>query len=286
MEPFSLTPHAWKELGTLAEKLSTQVSEQRLSRLESRLQQRLRSVVCIFENTHHSHNISAVLRTVDALGFLESIFVYDQKNMRFRQKDNVERGASQWLLTRRTDSIEPTANHLRKQGYLIALVSLPSFATTSTTYKQNLPQFSASAVHSDDFHRFVTKERSNHTRESCTKPIALVFGSELHGVSPAWTQHADCYLCVDMRGFVESLNVSVCAGILLHSLREFYVRHGNPIDPESDEGRLIRAYWLTRAVGSALPFIQASAPELLELYDFIKRGQFHNPFDNDRWRQP
>lgn len=285
MEPFSLTPHVRPDLDKLVEKLSTQVSQMRLSRLESRLKQRLRSVVCVFENTHHSHNISAVLRTVDALGFLESVFVYDQKNMRFRQKDNVERGASQWLLTRRTDNIELTAQHLRKQGYVIALVSLPSFATTSSSYVQHIPQFSASAVSSEDFLRFVTRKRSNNAGESITKPLALVFGSELQGVAPSWTKHADCYLCVEMRGFVESLNVSVCAGILLHSLREFYVKHGSPILPESDECRLIRAYWLTRAARSAQPCVQASCPELLDLYNFIKRGQFYNPFDNDHWRQ-
>jgi tRNA (guanosine-2'-O-)-methyltransferase len=282
MEPYSLAHHSRHHLDELIQKLSTLISEERQQRLVSRLQQRLRSVVCVFENTNHSHNISAMLRTVDALGFLESIFVYDQPNMRFRQKDNVERGASQWLLTRRADNIEQAATHLKNCGYTIGLVSLPTFERTAATYKRSLPQFSAPTIGLEKFRSFIGP--SEKSPDVPIRPMALVLGNELHGVAQTWTRFADCYLCVDMRGFVESLNVSVCAGILLHQLREFYAQHERPIDPTSHDGRLLHAYWLTRAAGSGLRYLQAAAPELLDLYEFIKRGQFHNPLNNDRWR--
>lgn len=47
-------------------------------------------------------------------------------------------------------------------------------------------------------------------------PIAIVLGSEAHGLSEAWTVAADIAVKVPMRGVADSLNVSVSAAILLY----------------------------------------------------------------------
>ena len=52
------------------------------------------------------------------------------------------------------------------------------------------------------------------------KPIALVFGSELQGVTPAARALADGVVSVPMRGFAESLNVSVAAALTLRPICE------------------------------------------------------------------
>lgn len=49
-------------------------------------------------------------------------------------------------------------------------------------------------------------------------PVALVFGNELHGVSDAVVQASHACLVVPQRGSKHSLNVSVCAGVVLHRL--------------------------------------------------------------------
>jgi len=46
-------------------------------------------------------------------------------------------------------------------------------------------------------------------------PVALVVGSERHGVSPAWTDAADETVAIPMPGPSDSLNVAVAAGIVL-----------------------------------------------------------------------
>ena len=48
-------------------------------------------------------------------------------------------------------------------------------------------------------------------------PVAIVFGNEHSGVSPAMRQLADGTYEIPMRGFVESLNVSVAAAITMHA---------------------------------------------------------------------
>jgi 23S rRNA (guanosine2251-2'-O)-methyltransferase len=45
--------------------------------------------------------------------------------------------------------------------------------------------------------------------------LALVFGNELEGVSPAVIAECDGALVIPQRGTKHSLNVSVCAGITL-----------------------------------------------------------------------
>jgi TrmH family RNA methyltransferase len=46
-------------------------------------------------------------------------------------------------------------------------------------------------------------------------PIALVVGSERHGVSPTWVDAADDTIAIPMPGPSDSLNVAVAAGIVL-----------------------------------------------------------------------
>lgn len=53
-----------------------------------------------------------------------------------------------------------------------------------------------------------------------TKPLALIVGNEVRGVSPALLKKADVILEIPMRGKKESLNVSVATGIALFVLTE------------------------------------------------------------------
>ncbi len=46
-------------------------------------------------------------------------------------------------------------------------------------------------------------------------PVAIVMGAEAHGLSPWWLDHADHLAVIQMHGKVDSMNVSVAAGILV-----------------------------------------------------------------------
>lgn len=59
------------------------------------------------------------------------------------------------------------------------------------------------------------------------KALALVFGNELNGVSDAVIAACDECVVVPQRGTKHSLNVSVCAGVVLHWLV------GRPVTPGS-----------------------------------------------------
>lgn len=255
------------DFGGIQKVLSQIVTTDRLNRLVEVAALRTRAVMPVFESTHHSHNISAVLRTADAFGFQDVSFVYHQPDMKFRLSDSVDRGSSMWLMTRRTTSIEECAHILKAAGYKILLVSLPTFARTSGHYQKSLPSFAAHEIGNTDFNAVIGDSR-----------IALISGNEKFGVSDAWVEFADGYLHVEMSGFVESLNVSVCAGILLHALRNQWIRSDKTHALTPSEQALLVEHWLARSCQNARPVIERESPLLLPWFEFVRGGKFYSPF--------
>lgn len=252
------------DLGLLTQELGSFLTGERLSKMQRVLQKKSRHVLTVFENTQHAHNISAVLRNVDSFGFLDLFFVYSNTGVRFRANETIDRGASQWLLPKRFTSIEHCATLLKNNGYKIVLVTLPDFSRTADQYQTQLPSFSSN--------QFETKEFQDALG---TSRVALIFGSELMGVSPAWQQHADAYVNVEMFGFCESLNVSVCAGIVLNALRQTFERKSNPHFLLSDfEKKLILEHWICKDYIHASRYLELRKPDLLPWFHFVRSGQF------------
>jgi tRNA (guanosine-2'-O-)-methyltransferase len=256
------------DFGGIQDVLSRIITTDRLKRLQQVAAERTRAVMPVFESTHHSHNISAVLRTADAFGFQDVSFVYHQPDMKFRLSDSVERGSSVWLMTRRTTSIEDCATVLKASGYKILLVSLPTFARTADHYQKNLPSFAGHEIGNKAFNAMVGNSR-----------IALISGNEKFGISEQWTNFADGYVHVAMNGFVESLNVSVCAGILLHALRHQWMSEQNKHELSAAEQNLLVEHWLARSCQNALPVVEREKPLLLPWFEFVRGGKFYRPFN-------
>lgn len=65
----------------------------------------------------------------------------------------------------------------------------------------------------------VTEKADNyHFHENLNGPVALLMGSEGTGISEAYMKLADVGVKIPMLGTIESLNVSVAAGILMHEV--------------------------------------------------------------------
>lgn len=257
------------DFARLTDFLTPFVTEARLARFHDVSRARSRFVVPVFENTHHTHNVSAILRTCDALGFQDAYFCYHDPEMRFRLKDSVERGSSTWLSPRRAGSIARCAGALRASGFAIALVSLPTFYTTAAHYVDELPSFAAQELASGAFET-----------ARAGRGVALVFGNEKAGVSSEWTGHADFYVHIDMHGFVESLNVSVCAGVLLHALRTSLEERDPRFLLGKHEAELLVEHWMARSVTNGPEVVRDKAPALWPWFDFVRKGMFFDPFDD------
>ncbi len=165
------------------------VTPERRARLAEVLGRRTRKITVVLEDVRQSHNVSAVLRSCDAFG-VQDVHVFEPVES-FDPSTRIALGTERWLTIRR--QIGPGAvargiTALRDAGYRIVATVPPGESVTP--FEQ---------LESD-------------------RPLAIVFGNEKDGISPEMADAADLLTTIPMHGFVESLNISVAAALLVHSL--------------------------------------------------------------------
>ena len=129
------------------------------------------------------------MRSCDGFG-VQDVYLIEDINP-WEMNRGVSKGTPRWLtLHRYRAAQDPTAaciEKLRASGHAIAVTSPHVDGYTI----ENLP---------------------------IDKPIALVMGTEWEGVSPRMLEAADHHVLIPMRGFAESLNISVAAAVAIHEL--------------------------------------------------------------------
>ena len=172
----------------------------RLRKCETVIQRRSSRIIVVLERCNQSHNYSAVIRTAEALG-LQHLWVIappslshdeevrskrrDEKQWKDDAKDLAEhvayaRKASKWLTLRFFDRPEDCIAALRDLGREIWVTDLSQEAACLTNDKCRLPD-----------------------------RLAVVFGTESTGASPAMLLAADRRVYLPLHGFADSLNLSV-----------------------------------------------------------------------------
>jgi tRNA (guanosine-2'-O-)-methyltransferase len=205
----------------LIEHLSGFVTGRRLKLFDTLLNFRTRYITVVLEDLFQPHNSSAVLRSCDCFG-IQDIHIIENANP-FRISPDVALGSHKWLSLYRYnqeyENTRPAISGLKAAGYRIV-------ATTPHKNDCTLGDFS------------LLKGK-----------IALLFGSELKGLSPTAMQLADEFVKIPMVGFTESLNISVTAAIFIHHLTG-KLRQGSGINWQlSDEEMMqIKLSWLKKTV--------------------------------------
>jgi len=148
---------------------------------------RTRHICVVLEDIFQAHNASAVLRSCDCFG-VQDIHVVENRN-HYAPNSDVSMGSDKWVDYYKHPSIVQTYDELRARGYRI-VATLPHENDTLITELDIL------------------------------QPVALVFGTELTGLTEEAISHADGYVKVPMYGFTESFNISVCAALSLFCLTE------------------------------------------------------------------
>ncbi|MFW6293639.1 MAG: TrmH family RNA methyltransferase [Spirochaetota bacterium] len=216
-----MSPESPTEEAELIAYLSGFVTEQRMEKMRAVLAQRTRYLKVVVEDIFQPHNASAVLRTCDCFG-VQDVHIIENRNT-YRLNPNVELGTAQWLTLHRHRGSEgitrSTIETLREQGYRI-------LATTPHTDQVALEEFDLDAG-----------------------PAAIMFGTELDGLSAEALEAADEHLIIPMHGFVESFNISVSAAIVLHHLSHRLRSSGRDYGLAEDEKSSILLAWLRASIG-------------------------------------
>lgn len=202
------------------ENLEKFITERRKNKFAEVLNNRTRYLTVVLEDLYQPHNASAVLRSCDLFG-VQDIHIIENQN-EYTVNTEIAVGSSKWLNTIKYDKLENNTldaiNKLKKQGYRIV-------ATTPHTNDVELKDFD------------ITKGK-----------FALVFGSELPGISEIVKENADEFLKIDMYGFTESFNISVSVALFLRELIEKI--HKSDLDWKLTENEYQQIYlqWLKTSV--------------------------------------
>ncbi len=187
------------------------MQKKRLDRITTVVKSRRSDIVVVLEDIHDPHNAAAILRTCDALGIQNVYFVFE-KEKPFNPKrvgKASSSSANKWLDFTLFDSLHQCINTLVQDGYTIIATALTDQSESLATAK--FPE----------------------------GKIALLVGNEHSGLSHEAIAQSDRVVMIPMKGFVQSLNVSVATAVILWDI--FSKRIMSPLE-KTEQKKLIEEF--------------------------------------------
>jgi tRNA (guanosine-2'-O-)-methyltransferase len=161
------------------------MTPERKEKLTKVLEKRQTDLAVVIENVHDPHNISAVMRTCDAVG-IQNIYVLNTKIAKHKKwGSKSSSSAANWLTIHQFDDAEKCFEELRLHYKNIFTTHLSSDAVS--LYDIDLIQ-----------------------------STALVFGNEHDGVSEEIRKLADGNFIIPQVGIIQSLNISVACSVSIY----------------------------------------------------------------------
>jgi len=161
------------------------MTPERTQRLSEVLDKRQPDITVVLENVFDPHNISAVMRTCDAVG-IQDIYVLNTQIPRHKKwGEKSSSSASKWLTIHQFTDIDACFDELRIRYRKIFLTHLASGSIS--LFDLDL-----------------------------TESVALVFGNEHSGVSDDLIPKCDGNFIIPQVGIIKSLNISVACAVSLY----------------------------------------------------------------------
>lgn len=195
------------------------ITPERFSRYQEVLAKRTRFLTLVLEDIYQPHNASAVLRSCDCFG-VQDVHIIETRN-RYEVNPDVALGSAKWLTLNRyhgtDDNTRQCLLQLREKGYRLVAA---------------------------------TPHKNDHTPDTLPlhEKTALLFGTELTGLTPEALELADDFIRIPMAGFTESLNISVSAAILLQTLTSRLWSGTTQWQLTGQEADEIMVQWLSQSV--------------------------------------
>ncbi|MEM7761342.1 MAG: tRNA (guanosine(18)-2'-O)-methyltransferase TrmH [Cyanobacteria bacterium P01_A01_bin.40] len=176
----------------------------RYARLKQVLDRRQPDLTVLMEDVHKPHNLSAIIRTCDAVG----VFAVHAVN---RHSDTptysqVAQGSEKWVKLHYHPDIKTAIKSLQQNDYKVYAAHL---SDTAIDYRQ----------------------------VDYTQPTAILLGTEKWGVTNEAADLVDGHIIIPMQGMVQSLNVSVANAVVLFEAQRQRLQAGLydkvSLDPET-----------------------------------------------------
>ena len=199
------------------------ITEEKKAGIEKVLSQRTRFITVVLEDIFQPHNASAVIRSCDCFG-IQDLHVIENRN-EYTLNPNVAQGAGKWVTIRRynqafSNNTVQCLNQLRQAGY----------------------QLCATSPHNTN---------TDLEALDIEKKVALMFGTELSGLSEEALGQANRIVKIPMYGFTESYNLSVSVALCLQEMVKKLHRSTANWQLSDQEKAAIRLTWYRKTVKNA-----------------------------------
>lgn len=187
------------------------MNAQRYARIREMLARRQPDLTVCMEQVHKPHNVSAIIRTADAVGVHEVHAVWPGNRMRTMASSAA--GSNSWVEVKTHRTIEDAVGVLKQRGMQILATHLSDKAV--------------------DFREI-----------DYTRPTCILMGQEKTGITQQALDLADQDIIIPMTGMVQSLNVSVASALILYEAQRqrqnagMYKRE-NSMLPDAEQQRLL-----------------------------------------------
>jgi tRNA (guanosine-2'-O-)-methyltransferase len=158
------------------------MTPERYQKFRALLDRRQPDLTILTDQVHQPHNLSAIIRTCDAVG-IPDIHLTQPKNG-YRDFRGRAMGSHKYVNVHHHKSVEEGIEKLKRSG-------LKVFAA----------HFSEQAIPYSDV--------------DYTEPVAVMLGAEKKGISKEAAELAEGHIIIPMQGIAASFNVSVAAAVIL-----------------------------------------------------------------------
>jgi tRNA G18 (ribose-2'-O)-methylase SpoU len=234
-----------------------------IRKAEAVIQGRTSSVTLVVERCTNDHNYSAILRTAEALG-IQNVWIVDppawteldgggnDKNVDGNDIGNMNcnrtgikltveeieqrsahrlfaQNATEWLTLREFANTTECVEALKESGHEIWATDLSQLAVPLTP---------------ESLQQVASESDGNINCWPLPRKLAIVFGTEAVGCSQEILEKADLRVYLPLRGFADSLNLSVATALIVHHL--FVLEPaliGSMSEPERNE---LRTAWFSK----------------------------------------
>ncbi|MDN5396741.1 MAG: RNA methyltransferase [Chryseobacterium sp.] len=193
------------------------LTEERLSKIEHFSSESSDFVLPVMDDVYQFRNAAAIIRSVEACAF-HKVVAMEEENV-FDPNLTVTKGAETWVEVEKMSKNIASLKNIKDRGYKILAVSLEKNAVMLPDYQ-------------------------------ITEPIALVFGTEMEGVSEEVIDFADETLAIPMYGLTRSYNVSVAAGICMYELKQKLIKSGIDYKLSEEKRMKMKIRWAVNSMRS------------------------------------
>ncbi|MFH0804498.1 MAG: TrmH family RNA methyltransferase [Candidatus Zambryskibacteria bacterium] len=173
-------------------------------------------IIVILNNIRSNENVGSIFRTADATGVSKIILCgytptpIDRFGRENKGLTKASLGAEKFVEWEKFENLKEAIKKLKSSSVRSQMLRISRFQKSFSAPKVVAVEQDKRAI---DYRKL-----KNYYLKSKNYNLALVFGNEVEGLSKEDLKLCDIIAELPMRGSKESLNVAVCAGVVLYSL--------------------------------------------------------------------